>query len=232
MSWLYYDVVVPVAGVVAALIAVVTLPRLLAPAIAVLLLLVMAMRPGYLPAMYVIQALPYLSLCIAGVLAGAVGVVLNRGPLSSGGWRWARVAVVAVVAVGMAAYAVPRWAEGDRIAMTRDANVENRAAVAALAALPHDENTRVLVDDGLWLDLVAEGYQPGRGAIWFYKLDLDPAIRLENGWRDVHYVVSTPILRESMTNLAEVTRAMDNSVVVQTFGTGAARIEIRRVVPS
>ena len=231
-SWLYYDAVVPVAGIVAALIAIVGLRRLRAPALAVLLLLVMAMRPGYLPAMYIIQALPFLAICIAGVLAAGHHALMNRGPVHDRYWRMTRIVVVAMVLTAIAGYVGPSWVSGDRIAMTKDANADYREAVATLAAMPHDRDTKVMVDDAIWLDLVHEGYQPGDGAIWFYKLDLDPAVKLDNGWRDLDFVVSTPIVRESMSNLSNVTAAMESSVVVRTFGTGEERIEIRRVVPS
>src|SRR5439155_10880617 len=120
--------------------------------------------------------------------------------------------------------------EGDRIAMTANANALNREAVDYLAAMPHSDRTRVMVDDALWLDLVHSGYGAGEGAIWFYKLDLDPAIKLENGWRDLDYVVSTPIVRESSRGLESVEAAMSNSVVVAAFGTGGERVEIRRIV--
>jgi Dolichyl-phosphate-mannose-protein mannosyltransferase len=231
-SWLYYDPFVPVAGIAAALIAVLTLRRLRAPALAVLLLLVMAMRPGYLPAMYVIQALPFLAICIAGVLAAGHGLLMSRGPVHDRHWRMTRHVIVAFAVTAICGVVVPHWVAGDRVAMTQDANLGYREAVAALAAMPHDGETKVMVDDAIWLDLVREGYRPGDGAIWFYKLDLDPAVKLDNGWRDLDYLVSTPIVRESMTNLNNVTAAMRSSVVVRTFGTGDDRIEIRRVVPS
>lgn len=228
-SWLYYDKVVLTAGVVAGLIAMITLRRLRAPALAVLLLLGMAMRPGYLPAMYVIQALPFLALCIAGVLAASVKVVLHKGPLQDGVWHWVRIGVVAVVMAGLTAVVVPGWVDGDRVAMTRQSNTEFRQVVDALTVLPHNKNTKVLVDDAIWLDLVHAGYQPGQGAIWFYKLDLDPAVKLANGWHDLDYIVATPIVRESMNGLPTVTDAMKGSTVVQTFGTGDERIELRSI---
>ncbi len=60
--------------------------------------------------------------------------------------------------------------------------------------------------------------------------DLDPAVQLDNGWRDLDYVVSSPIIRESMGGLRNVTEAMTNSVPVAVFGPADAPIEIRRVV--
>jgi hypothetical protein len=228
-SWLYYDAIVPIAGTVAALVAIVALRKLRPAALAVLLLVGMAMRPGYLPAMYVIQALPFLSLCIAGVLAAAAGVVVTTGPLRDGAWLWARIGVAVVVMAALASFVVPRWVEGDRVAMTRDSNSEYRQVVDALAALPHDAETKVMVDDAIWIDVVNAGYQPGQGAIWFYKLDLDPAVKLANGWHDLDYVVSSPIVRQSMSGLPNVTDAMNGSTVLQTFGAGDERIEIRKV---
>jgi 4-amino-4-deoxy-L-arabinose transferase-like glycosyltransferase len=229
-SWLYYDGVVIVGGLVAAAVALPFLRTLRAPALAVVLLLLMAMRPGYLPAMYVIQALPFLALCLAGVLAAAAGFVLSYRARATGPSRWIRGTVVTAALLAAAVPVVPGWYEGDRVAMTADANALNRAAVDHLAAMPHSDRTRVMVDDALWLDLVHSGYGAGEGAIWFYKLDLDPAIKLDNGWRDLDYVVSTPIVRESSRGLENVDAAMSNSVVVAAFGTGEERVEIRRVV--
>ena len=67
--------------------------------------------------------------------------------------------------------------------------------------------------------------------IWFYKLDLDPAVRaqLPRGWRDVDYIVSTPAIRQDPDSLPTVNLLLRNSVTVASFGTGADRIEVRRV---
>ena len=101
-----------------------------------------------------------------------------------------------VVAAG--SYVVPRWYDGDRTAVTADANAPYRAASSWLRTEVEDpEDTRVLVDDGLWLDLVHDGYRPGLGAIWFYKADLDPAVTktMPRGWKDLDYVVASPTVR-------------------------------------
>lgn len=228
-SWLFYDSVVIVGGLAAAAVAL-TMRRLRAPAVAVLVLVLVAMRPGYLPAMYVIQVLPFLALCFAGVLGVAVGFVLRRRTSLAGPVRWIQPVIVLTMAIGLAAYTTPRWYGGIQTALTTDANVSNRAAVAFLAQLPHSEQTRVLVDDALWLDLVRQGYGPGHGAIWFYKLDLDPEVKLANGWRDLDYVVSTPIIRQATKGLPNVTTALTESLVIETFGSGDDRVEIRRIV--
>ncbi|MDN3297646.1 phospholipid carrier-dependent glycosyltransferase, partial [Streptomyces ficellus] len=97
-SWLYYDQVLPLGGLAgAALLLLTILPRALGsaraggtpmsvtaralagPALAVAILAVVAMRPsGYLPAMYVIQALPFLALVLAGGAASVAHAVLRR----------------------------------------------------------------------------------------------------------------------------------------------------------
>ncbi|SPF02223.1 ArnT family glycosyltransferase [Streptomyces sp. MA5143a] len=239
-SWLYYDRVLPLGGLAGALLLLVTwrwsvTARALAgPALAVAILAGMALRPGYLPAMYVIQALPFLALVLAGGAASVTHGVLRRRrsaterrPLT-----WTRYAVAVALAAAAALYVVPRWYDGNRTAMTFDANAPYQQAAKWLGSEVEDPGrTRVLVDDALWLDLVHEGYQPGLGVIWFYKADLDPAVTktMPRGWRDLDYVVASPTVRRDAVDLPNVRAAMENSTPVATFGTGEDRIEIRRI---
>ncbi|MFF9041421.1 ArnT family glycosyltransferase [Streptomyces sp. NPDC014892] len=239
-SWLYYDRVLPLGGLAGALLLLVTwrwsvTARALAgPALAVAILAGMALRPGYLPAMYVLQALPFLALVLAGGTASVTHGVLRR-------WRsaterraltWARHALALALAAAAAAYVVPRWYDGNHTAMTFDANAPYQQAAEWLGREVEDPaDTRVLVDDALWLDLVHEGYEPGLGVIWFYKADLDPAVTktMPRGWRDLDYVVASPTVRRDAVDLPNVKGAMENSTPVATFGTGEDRIEIRRI---
>ncbi len=87
-----------------------------------------------------------------------------------------------------------------------------------------------MLDDVLWLDAVEAGFERER-VIWFYKLDLDPAVAatLPRGWRDVDYLVSSPAIRAEPTGLPMLTTLLQRSTVVVTFGTGSDRIEIRRI---
>lgn len=239
-SWLYYDRVLPLGGLAGALLLLVTwrwsvTARALAgPALAVAILAGMALRPGYLPAMYVIQALPFLALVLAGGAASVTHGVLRRRrsaterrPLT-----WTRYVVAVALAAAAALYVVPRWYDGNRTAMTFDANAPYQQAAKWLGSEVEDPGrTRVLVDDALWLDLVHEGYRPGLGVIWFYKADLDPAVTktMPRGWRDLDYVVASPTVRRDAVDLPNVRAAMENSTPVATFGTGEDRIEIRRI---
>ncbi|MGW7409223.1 ArnT family glycosyltransferase [Streptomyces sp. NPDC054833] len=240
-SWLYYDRVLPLGGLAGALLLLVTwrwsvTARALAgPALTVAILALVAMRPnGYLPAMYVIGALPFLALVLAGGTASVAHAVLRRRRsenenryVTSG-----RYALAAVLAVAAGAYVVPHWYDGDRTAVTADANAPYRQASKWLGSEVDDpRHTRVLVDDALWLDLVHHGYQPGLGAIWFYKADLDPAVTktMPHGWKDIDYVVASPTVRRDARDLPNVKAAIRHSTPVATFGTGPDRIEIRKI---
>lgn len=75
-DWLYYDTILPLGGLAAAVLAVVN-RRLRAPALALLMLVLVALRPGgYLPAMYIVQTLPFLAILLAGAAQVVVAVVL------------------------------------------------------------------------------------------------------------------------------------------------------------
>ncbi|MBQ1001644.1 glycosyltransferase family 39 protein [Streptomyces sp. RK62] len=243
-SWLYYDRVLIVGGLAGALLLLVTwrwsvTARALAgPSAAVVILALVALRPnGYLPAMYVIQALPFLALVLAGGTASVAHAVLRRRrseseprPLTGG-----RYALAAVLAIAAGAYVVPRWYDGDRTAVTADANAPYQAASKWLATEVEDPaDTRVLVDDALWLDLVHAGYEPGRGVIWFYKADLDPAVTktMPRGWKDLDYVVASPTVRRDAVDLPNVKAAIEHSEPVAVFGEGEDRIEIRQIQTS
>ncbi|MDQ1048216.1 glycosyltransferase family 39 protein [Streptomyces sp. V4I2] len=240
-SWLYYDRVLPLGGLAGALLLLatwrwsVTARALAGPALTVAILAALALRPnGYLPAMYVIQALPFLALVLAGGTASVAHAVLRR-------WRdpderrWqtgGRYTLAVVLAISAGAYVVPRWYDGARTAVTVDANAPYEAASKWLSTEVADpEDTRVLVDDAMWLDLVHAGYRPGLGVIWFYKADLDPAVTktMPGGWRDIDYVVASPTVRRDAVDLPNVKAAIQHSKPVAVFGTGEDRIEIRQI---
>ncbi|MFD9013927.1 hypothetical protein ACFV0A_33460, partial [Streptomyces sp. NPDC059552] len=154
-----------------------------------------------------------------------------RGPGERRPQVWARWALLGVLAASAAVYVLPRWYEGNRTALTVDANAPYRQAAAWLGSEVADPaNTRVLLDDALWLDAVHHGFAPGLGAIWFYKADLDPAVTrtLPRGWQDIDYVVSSPTVRRDAVDLPNVRAALEHSAVVAVFGSGEDRIEIRR----
>ncbi|MDI6101791.1 glycosyltransferase family 39 protein [Actinoplanes sp. NEAU-A12] len=223
-SWLFYDPVILLAGLAATVPALVV-RRLRPAAVAAVILVLVAIRPGgYLPAMYVVQILPFFAIVIAGML----DVTGRAVPAHRRWWRPA----LATVAVLLAATLIgPRWWAGNQRALTAADNAGYTAAADYLrTSVPDRAGATVVVDDVLWLDCVNAGY-PEEQVIWFYKLDLDPAVaaRMPNGWRDVDYLVSTPALRQDPGSLPLVNTLLTNSTVEAAFGPADGRIEIRRI---
>ncbi|GGK37666.1 ArnT family glycosyltransferase [Nocardia camponoti] len=228
--WLSIDPVL-LGGGVCALVIAVAVPRLRGIAIAGLILIAVALRPnGYLPAMYIIQLLPFLALALAGVAEIAVGAVTGALTRFDVPRRTAVLTVGTVAALLALAVVAPRWVEGDARAMTdrrADAFVESVRWVDANISDPGTK--KIVVEDAIWLDMVDVGFQPGMGAIWFSKLDVDPAIHLDNGWRDIDYVVASPLVRDSARELPTLRAVLEHSRPVAVFGNGDGRVEVRAV---
>ena len=203
--------------------------RLRVPAATLLLLVLVGLRPGYLPQPYVVALLPFAALVVAGL--GERLAAAGRSSLPA-------ALVAGSLAAAMVVLVAPSWAAGVRQATTVDANGPQRAALAAvLDSVPRTD--RVLIDDSFYVDLVQAGFEPRYGAVWFYNLDLqaglDPSVveRLPGGWRDLDWVVSSPALRSALDQapgtLQEVRLALDNSSLVTSTGSGPERFELRRV---
>lgn len=213
----------------------------------------MLLRPGYLPIPFVIGILPFAALVVAGGIdtlwrwrpawdladagadAGAGGPALPRrllrgantagalslrllGPLSA-----ACVLAVAVVGAG------PAWARADRGLFSTNQDAPYLDAQRWVAAhVPHDD--RLLVDDGLWLDLVSGGFPPNQ-VVWFYKLGTDPSVqhRFPQGWRDFQYIVSSDTMRSSVAGRPWLAQALTHSTAVASWGSGNLRVAILRV---
>jgi NADH:ubiquinone oxidoreductase subunit K len=232
-SWLYYDPVLIIGGGIAAVVVLAD-RRLRAPALAAALLMVVAMRPsGYLPAMYVIQALPFFAIALAGLTARAATLVLGFGAAARRPEALSRHVAAIAAALAAAAYVVPLWYSGDHRAVTAHSNNAYAAAASWIHAhIADPQRTRIVVDDALWPEMVRDGFTPGLGVIWFYKVDLDPAVNrtLPHGWRDIGYIVSSPTVRQDTSNLPTIRAALVHSQVLAAFGSGSDRIEIRRIV--
>jgi hypothetical protein len=172
----------------------------------------------------VVQVLPFFAIAIAGV--AEQGVLLLRP--RQHWWRWSVLGVAVALALALV---LPRWYVGDKRALVTHDNAAYAAAATYLRNdLPNRAGTTIVVDDVLWLDCVNAGYQSQK-VIWFYKLDLDPAVsaRLADGWRDVDYIVSTPALRQDPGTLPTVSKLLRNSTAIASYGPESGRIEIRRV---
>jgi hypothetical protein len=186
---------------------------------------VMVLRPGYLPNMYVIGLLPFAALIVAGVAEST--------------WRVARPrALAAAVAVLALALFVPPWVRTDHAAMTVRLDGPERAAKQWLASsVRHDQ--RLIVGDEYWLYLIEHGFDQhpvaggffSRTVVVYWPLDYDPAVkrRFPDGWRDFDYVVSTEAVRSTLRQTPTTARALDHSRVVAQFGQGDQRIEVRAI---
>ena len=223
-SWLAQDPLLLGAGALLAPLGLRT-RQTRAVSLALVIQVVMLCRNGYLPFPYAIAMLPFAALTIAGVADR-----LCKGPMPTG-WRSTVVKragqLMVVCALGTAVVIVgPTWNHAAQRAMKED---DSRTAKQALAyVVSHvPRGSILLVDDNLWTDLVNRGYNPN--PIWFYKLDLDPAVRarLRNGWRDIDYVVLGRLAPSTLTELPLVAAAVEHSEVVADFGDG--EITVRRV---
>jgi glycosyltransferase XagB len=206
-----------------------------AVALAYLIQIVMMLRPGYLPNMYLIALLPFAAL----IVAGASEALWRRARLSAR--RASRVALTAslsALAVTAVLVVAPHWMERDREAATVQIDGPQRAAESWLVDnLRSDE--RVIVPDEFWIHLVEHGFDdsPGRGGFFsrtvvaYWPLDYDPAVkrRFPQGWRDFDYIISTEAVRSTLDRTPTTDLALERSRVAARFGRGEGRIEIRAI---
>jgi hypothetical protein len=83
------------------------------------------------------------------------------------------------------------------------------------------------VDDTVWTDLVDRGFSRTQ-TVWFYKLDLDPAVRVP--WWKFDYIVRTNLLAGNLYWLPKTRQVFDHSRTVAVYDNKDERIEIRKVV--
>jgi cellulose synthase/poly-beta-1,6-N-acetylglucosamine synthase-like glycosyltransferase len=204
-------------------------------ALAFVIQVVMVMRPGYLPAMYVIALVPFAALIVAGCLDALLRKArsLSRMP------EWLiPVPIGALVAAAVLTVA-PHWSREARAATTLKADETPRAAKQWIAAhVPRGK--RMIGDDEFWIYMVEHGADaaPVRGGFYsrtivsFWPLDYDPAVKqyFPNGWRDFDYIVSTQAMRATTDRTPETAQALAHSSLVRAFGSGDHRIEFRRII--
>lgn len=225
--------------------------------VAMLVLVAIGLRPGYLPQPYVVAVLPFAALAAVG----AVDALWNRlrqerppvpvRPNAVAEARRRRLAQVALVMAGVLGLGalVPAWTHGDQRLADYNQSLPVAQAEqwlethvrAQISARPQSSGHDVLVDDTVWADLATHRF-PADRLIWFYKLDyvdnLDPSVRREvKTWKDFSYVVDSDIIRAGLQQTSPQTyriarQAIAHSTVVAHFGTDSGLITIRRVTPS
>jgi hypothetical protein len=227
-GWLAGDSVLIVGGLVAGIVCL-AWPALRGIGLVIALFTAMAMRPsGYLPGMYVIVLLPFFALALAAVLDRAY-TLATRSSVRN----WQRVGAAGIAGLlAVAALAIaPGWAEQTAGALTAESNVAHDEAVHWIAdELPR--NSLIVSDNTYWNDLVRVGWSPGwDGAVWFYKVDLDPAfvVHHPDGWRAIDYLVWNSTISGNSNAIPLMREAYEHSVLLQTFGEGPDAVEVRQV---
>lgn len=218
-------IVTALAGSVAALFV-----RRLRPwAIALLALTAFMFRGGYLPVPYVIILIPLAAIIVAGLGQVALEAVRARstdrhvGLRRLGGLVASTGLIVALIA------AAPLWAAQLRGFLLADLDRPLRDAEAWMVQnAPGD--SRTLVDDAMWVDLVDAGFTR-EDVVWYYKADTDTDVQelAPDGWRDYDYVITTDSMRTFPTEFPTVRQAIENSVVVATFGEGTQQVDVRAI---
>lgn len=223
-EWVRLDPVLPLLAAPIALSALLV-DRLRPFALGLLVLVVMVLRPGYLPVPFVIAALPFIALLGAGLGAEAV----RRLRCAPTGYLRRGRTVAAPAAVFAFAVVTALWIPSHDTVLTADEDAPMRQAQQWITTnVPLQD--RLIVDDAMWVDLVREG-RDRHDVVWSYKVDTDEQVQslAPDGWSDYGWVVSTPSMRANMSEQGVLTDAMANSDTVATFGTGGRRVDVMRV---
>ncbi|MDF2443205.1 MAG: hypothetical protein JWR01_1408 [Subtercola sp.] len=225
--WLQLDPVFIVAGILAGVGALV-IRRLRPFAILLLALVAFMFRPGgYLPVPYVIELLPFGALLVAGVTQNAVQKWL-RGSTAGRAKKVVAGTVIGAAAVA-AVIATPVWVTQLRGFFLADLDAPMSDAEAWVDANV-SRDSRLIVDDAMWVDTVDAGFARDN-VTWYYKVDTDSAVQAlsPNGWRDSDYVITTDSMRSSLATFPQVDQAVQNSVVVASFGQGNQQVDVRKI---
>jgi cellulose synthase/poly-beta-1,6-N-acetylglucosamine synthase-like glycosyltransferase len=230
-------------------------------ALAFLIQVGIILRPGYLPAMYVIALLPFAALIVASSLQALWRFTIGQHPrprCPPGAATWRRIVsratglltpvavvvsamVLAASAVVAGLYVVPRWTAADRVALTLQLDSSERATESWL--LQHvSHQQRIIVTDDIWIYLIEHGFDshPVRGGfnsptvISYWPLDKDPAVTrfFPDGWREFDYIVASQAMRDTARYVPSTAQALAHSRLVVSYGEGYERIDIRAITPS
>ncbi len=192
-------------------------------------------KPGYLPNMYVIGMLPFAALMVPGSIEALWSWArFMRFPAAV----WATRAMVAGLACAAVLFIAPRWASGDRVAMTARQDGPELATEQWL--VDHvGRDKRLIVGDQYWIYLIEKGYndQPMQGGFFsktvvsYWPLDYDPAVKkaFPKGWRDFNYIVVNQAMLDTLNQTPTSAAAIDHSRVVASFGQGLRNIQVREI---
>jgi len=222
-GWLALDPYLIITGMLLSLVAVFYKPAR-GIALVPVMYLVVALRGGYIPGMYIITPLPFFALVIV-YLAWKLWNAAGRPSRRTLSWA-GRAAIVGLITAS-AIVVSPSWAEKSALALTSNNNEDYQEALAYVESnLPR--NTTILTDG--W-----------SGPLWHFKLDRDPLARtkhLPGDWRDVDYIFSSrgmevfvggEILGQQSAPLAYA--ALSHSELVKAWGPVGQQIRLLKVNP-
>ncbi len=226
-AWIRLDPALPFLAAPIALAALLV-KRLRPFAVGLVILIVTVFRPGYLPAPFILSALPLMALLSAGV-----GEVVLRHLFGTEQRRWTglrslRLPVLAAGAL-IVSIAVSLWVPTYHRVIQADDDASMRQALAWIQQnVPKTD--RLIVDDALWVDLIRDG-RDRRNVVWAYKVDTDEQVQgwAPNGWTDYEWVVLTASIRDSMPRTGVFADVVGHSQPAATFGSGPARVDVLRV---
>jgi hypothetical protein len=234
VSWLHSDWPLLVGAAACAVIALST-SRYRPLACTMLLLVVLPIRPGYLPAPYIIGMLwpagTVIGLAADRLVPKAIGKRSFPLPKFDRIVRRSWFTAGVVLLVASTALVVGRDVRLDETAWSSDPVGTQEAAYSWVDShVPR--GSMVVVDNSAWLYLVTRGF-PEETTLWSPKVDLDPAVkkRLPQGWKSIDYVVDSPVLRDTDAQSPIVEAALAHGQVIATFGNGAdTQIRVLRVI--
>jgi hypothetical protein len=226
LGWWSLDPWLLVAGAVGAVAALGA--RSLRPLVAVLVLTAVPLVSGmYLPAMQVVDLLPWCALLTAGAVELLLGnPALHRGPAAgvraTDGlpiWRRGiRSHALACLLAGVLVIAGPWWAASLH-QMTSSTERPPLAEATQWIARNVPRDGVVVVHDAIWTDLVVKYGFAQRNVVMVYKLDSDPAVRAEV--THVNYIaIPDSYFRkpDTATKVPTLVAARDHALPVAEFG--------------
>lgn len=235
MGWMYYDKLLILIGMAAALLCLLRRETRWIPAGLLLFSAPIVIGRGYLPAMYIIAAIPFLVLAIAVAADLAARSMSKFLPFRS--FRGRQVSVLPPIAfssqpialavtgtvmlVGLGVVLVPPWTSMNQSLLVNKENADwNKTLQWSKDNLPEDDVT--LVPYSMWQDLYADGRHDPWKVIALEKMDLDSdfEFRYPNGWRSIDWIIEGPPTERNIRNLdlKKAGEALENSRVVATFG--------------
>ena len=226
-GWIRLDPVLPLlAGPIA--LAALFVKRLRPFAVGLVILIAVVFRPGYLPAPFVLAALPLAALLAAGTGEVALRYLFRTVGQRSIGLRHFRVPALAAGAL-IVSTAVSLWLPSYHLVMSSDDDGSMRQARMWIERnVPKAD--RLIVDDAFWVDLIRDG-RDRHNVVWAYKVDTDEQVQgwAPHGWADYQWVVSTASIRDSMPRSGVLADAVAHSQPAATFGSGGMRVDVLRV---